>query len=91
MSDGGGAHIRVWGALLRQHRQQRGWTTVRLGALVGCDPSYITRLERGERGPPALPWLQLLADALALTDPARARFFAAAGAWPDTWDWQERT
>lgn len=41
----------AFGARLRALRQAAGWRGAALARAAGCDPSYITRLERGERHP----------------------------------------
>lgn len=72
-------------SLLRTLRDVRGWTKADLAKRAGFDPSTITRLEQGTRGPERETVIQL-AEAMALPMPDRDRLLAAAGYRSDTWD-----
>jgi transcriptional regulator with XRE-family HTH domain len=39
-----------FGAELRAHRTRRGWTQVELGAKIGYSGSYVSDVERGDKG-----------------------------------------
>lgn len=41
--------VRVTGALLRQHRESAGWSLQDAAAVLGCDPSKVSRVETGDR------------------------------------------
>jgi len=63
--------------LLRQLRAERGMTQEELAAASGISPRTISDLERGINLTPRRATNELLADALGLTGPRRARFMAA--------------
>jgi transcriptional regulator with XRE-family HTH domain len=63
-----------FGRLLRLHRTLGGWSLAQLARTVGVDPSYISRLECGNRLPSA-PVVRALCTGLGLTD-ADAQHFA---------------
>lgn len=71
-----------FGALVRQRRLELNLTMKALATKAKLDHSYISRIERGERPPPA-PWvIDQLCTALDFP-PARAmRFYWAAGVIP---------
>jgi transcriptional regulator with XRE-family HTH domain len=71
-----------FGEALRRFRVARGRSQASLAAAAGVDRSYVNRLETGERGAPALPAVEALAEALALTDPEADQLLAAAGQLP---------
>jgi predicted ATPase/transcriptional regulator with XRE-family HTH domain len=64
--------------LLRRHRRAAGLTQEELAAAAGLSVRAVSDLERGLRRSPHKDTVQLLADALALADPERAAFMAAA-------------
>lgn len=66
-----------FGQLLKQHRLQRGLTQTELSRAIGVTPSYITRLEYGERHPSRRVVLAL-AKALALPPAERDQLLASA-------------
>src|SRR6266542_3751995 len=70
-----------FGALLRQHRLNRGLTQAALAERAGLSERAIQHLERG-RGQPYHETAQRLADALALTPGQRAAFDVAAAPAP---------
>lgn len=67
-----------FGRLLTSWRESQGKTKAKLAAEAGLDPSAISRLESGDRGP---EWetVARLATALALSPVEHERFIAAAG------------
>jgi len=78
--------------LLRQYREVAGRSRNGLAREIGIDPSYLTRLERGDREPPRQPVVENVARALRLSILDRNRLLAAAGHVPlsiaqlGTWD-----
>ena len=68
--------------LLRELRESRHCSRNALAKVVGCDPSYLTRIESGDREPPRVHILDALARELRLTTNERNRFFLAAGYAP---------
>jgi transcriptional regulator with XRE-family HTH domain len=76
-----------FGALLRRYRMAMHLTQKQLAARSGVSQSAIAALERGARRPPPVARVELLADALALSDTERAELHAAVqsfNAVPDT-------
>jgi transcriptional regulator with XRE-family HTH domain len=71
-----------FGELLRRFRLTKGASQAGVAALAGMDRSYVNRLEAGERGAPAVPAVEALAQALNLTDPEADQLYAAAGHLP---------
>ncbi len=72
-----------FGERLQQHRKAKGLSQNALAREVKVDPSYINRLERGEREPPHRELVARLAEALGLADGERQRLLLAAGHVPD--------
>jgi transcriptional regulator with XRE-family HTH domain len=70
-------------ALLHQFRERRGISRNALATEIHYDPSYLSRIESGEREAPAAHIIDQLARALRLTAAERGRFFVAAGYVPD--------
>ena len=68
--------------LLRELRESRHRTRNALAKVVGCDTSYLSRIENGDREPPRVHILEALARELRLTTNERNRFFLAAGYAP---------
>lgn len=64
--------------LLRSFRERAGRSRSNLAHEVGVDPSYLTRIEHGEREPPRLHIVEALARALRLSDQDRNRLLVAA-------------
>ena|SRR5579871_6642773 len=79
-------------ALLRIYRQRLGCSRNSLAHEAGVDPSYLTRLEHGDRAPPRQYIVEAIARALRLSAPERSRLLVAAGYAPPsvmqlgTWD-----
>ncbi|MBX5491747.1 MAG: helix-turn-helix domain-containing protein [Chloroflexi bacterium] len=71
-----------FGSLLRRLREAAGLSCNELARLVAVDPSYISRLERGEREPPRRLVVERLADALGLSPIERDRLLVSAGYSP---------
>jgi predicted ATPase/DNA-binding XRE family transcriptional regulator len=67
-----------FGDLLRRHRRDAGLSQEGLAELAGLSVDAIAALERGRRRAPRPHTLRLLADALRLGAPDRARLTAAA-------------
>ena len=65
--------------LLQAARQRAGISQNQLARQVGIDPSYLNRIERGERAAPAREVVEALADALALAPAEGDDLLIAAG------------
>lgn len=70
--------------LLRSFRERAGRSRNNLAHEVGVDPSYLTRIEHGDREPPRLHIVEALARALRLAIADRNRLLVAAGYAPLT-------
>jgi transcriptional regulator with XRE-family HTH domain len=68
--------------LLRSYRDQAGMSCNELARAVAVDPSYISRLERGEREPPRRPIVERLAMSLRLSVEDQDRLLVTAGYAP---------
>jgi transcriptional regulator with XRE-family HTH domain len=68
--------------LLRSFRERDKRSRNNLAYEVGVDPSYLTRIEHGDREPPRQHIVEALARALRLTVPERNRLLVAAGYAP---------
>lgn len=64
---------------LAHYREREGLSQNALGHLADVNPSYVHRLEAGERSTPTRQIVTALAQALDLTLPERDHLFAAAG------------
>lgn len=73
---------RRFGFLLREHRERAGYARNALAHLIGADPSYLTRIEHGEREPPRAHIVDALARGLKLSTFEAAEFRVAAGFAP---------
>lgn len=69
--------------LLRQYREAAGMSANTLARRVCIDPSYITRMERGERDPARRPIVQDICHVLGLKGETADSLLAAAGYVPD--------
>lgn len=69
-------------SLLRQFREGEGRSRNALAHEVGVDPSYLTRIEHGEREPPRQHIVEALSRALRLPLQQRNRLLVAAGYAP---------
>src|SRR5215210_7356880 len=70
--------------LLRYYRDRAGLSCNELARGVGVDPSYISRLERGEREPPRRPVVERLSATLKLALDDQDRLLVSAGYAPAT-------
>jgi transcriptional regulator with XRE-family HTH domain len=70
--------------LLRSFRERTKLSCNELARTVGVDPSYISRLERGEREPPRRRVVEGLATALQLGLDDQDRLLVSAGYAPAT-------
>jgi transcriptional regulator with XRE-family HTH domain len=68
--------------LLRGFRERNGRSRNALAHEVGVDPSYLTRIEHGDREPPRQHIVEALTRALRLSVPERNRLLVAAGYAP---------
>jgi transcriptional regulator with XRE-family HTH domain len=68
--------------LLRYYRDRASLSCNELARAVGVDPSYISRLERGEREPPRRPIVERLASSLRLSLEDQDRLLVTAGYAP---------
>ena len=73
--------VTSFGGLLAQYRGSRSRHS--LAHEVGVDPSYLTRIESGERQPPKLEIIEALARTLGLIDEQRFGFIISAGHAPE--------
>lgn len=69
-------------SLLRSYREAAVRSRNNLAHEVGVDPSYLTRIEHGDREPPRQHIVEALARALRLSLPDRNRLLVAAGYAP---------
>jgi transcriptional regulator with XRE-family HTH domain len=69
-------------SLLRRFRERAGLSCNELARLVAVDPSYISRLERGEREPPRRLVVERLAAVLELPPIERDQLLVSAGYSP---------
>ena len=63
--------------ILRKFRRARGFTQNGLAIQLGYEPSYISALERSEKGPPRQDFIQRLIRGLTLTDDEQTELFKA--------------
>lgn len=68
--------------LLRLYRERRGISRNMLANLVGVDPSYLTRIENGDRGVPRQHIVEALGNELRLTREEWSYFMTSAGYAP---------
>lgn len=68
--------------LLLTFRERAGRSRNNLAHEVGVDPSYLTRIEHGDREPPRQHIVEALARALHLSVPDRNRLLVSAGYAP---------
>jgi transcriptional regulator with XRE-family HTH domain len=79
-------------SLLRSYRERSNRSRNNLAHEVGVDPSYLTRIEHGDREPPRQHIVEAIARALRLSVSDRNRLLVAAGYAPlsvvqlGTWD-----
>ncbi len=64
--DVGRLAARKFGKRVRYVRDAKGWSQMHLADLLGVTPTYIGRIESGERSP-SLPTMAKLAKALSTT------------------------
>ena len=69
-------------SLLLTFRERAGRSRNNLAHEVGVDPSYLTRIEHGDREPPRQHIVEALARALGLSVPDRNRLLVSAGYAP---------
>ncbi len=70
--------------LLRRYRDRAGMSCNELARAVGIDPSYVSRLERGEREPPRRPVVERVTEVLHLELEDQDRLLVSAGYAPAT-------
>lgn len=71
-----------FGIALRRYRRRAGQTQTELGRRVGCQASYLGRLESGIRTAPGRPMVERVAVALALSPEDADTLLMAAGHVP---------
>jgi hypothetical protein len=71
-----------FGPLMRFYRERIGKSRNALCHEVGCDPSYGTRIEAGDREPPRQHLVEAFARGLRLTPQERDRLLVAGGYAP---------
>jgi len=79
--------VSSFGALLSAYRRRADLSMNQLARASGVDPSYISRLESGQRAAPQAGVLGALMDALALETPARQELTLRAAGGEDTAAW----
>jgi len=79
-----GVRVDSFGTLLRAFRERAGCSQNSLAKRVGLSPSYINRLERGEREAPTREVVEALANTLGLSAADRDRLTLAAGHPPSS-------
>lgn len=57
-----------FGSFLESVRRTRGLQQTELASLLGINPSYISAIERGKKGPPSVRVLRKIKIALSMTD-----------------------
>jgi transcriptional regulator with XRE-family HTH domain len=67
---------------LQHFRQREGWSYNALAQEIGVDPSYVSRIARGDRERPRQPVVEALAEVMELTVPERNRLLLTAGYAP---------
>jgi transcriptional regulator with XRE-family HTH domain len=80
-----------FGSLLRSFRERAKRSRNNLAKEVGVDPSYLCRIEAGDREPPRLHVVVALGRGLRLSLSERNRLFIAAGYAPvelETISWE---
>lgn len=84
-ADGGWLRARTTavgaGAMLRMYRERAKVSGSQLATIIGCNHSFISRLERGQRQLQA-HWIPPIAAALAMTDAERDALLVAGGYAP---------
>jgi transcriptional regulator with XRE-family HTH domain len=70
--------------LLRAYRERMGLSCNEVARAVGCDPSYISRLERSEREPPRRRVVEALGLVLHLGIDEQDALLVSAGYAPAT-------
>jgi len=70
------------GVLLRSLREKKGLSSRQLGEMAGCDPSYVRRLELGDREVYRRSYLDAIAAALDLDRSDEQALYMAAGYLP---------
>lgn len=76
--------IETFAGLLAGYRMTTGISRNKLAHLVGVDPSYLTRIENGDREPPRFHIVEALARVLNLNDEQRNHLLVSAGYAPVT-------
>ncbi len=69
-------------AIMRDYREAMGSSRNALAHKVGVDPSYLTRLEHGDREPPRQHIVEAIARELGLNQEQSNHLLAAAGYCP---------
>jgi transcriptional regulator with XRE-family HTH domain len=72
------AHGRTFGPVLKESRERAGLSQSRMARTIGCDHSYVSRLEAGVRKP-SLAFVEIAAAVLELDADAATAFYHAAG------------
>lgn len=74
--------LNEFSALLRKHRENAGFSRNYLAQIAGVDPSYLTRIEHGDREPPRVSIVHCLGSALRLHGMELNTFVVTAGYAP---------
>ena len=71
----------LFGPILRQQRQSRGMLLKTLALELGMDPSYLSSIESGRKGPSPRPrFLETVREVLDLSDKEYSELSSAANA-----------
>ena len=71
------------GTYVRAAREQAGISQGQLATAIGVNPSYVARIESGERVKPAADILQRIADALDIDSGALLSFLGVRPSLPE--------
>jgi transcriptional regulator with XRE-family HTH domain len=78
--------VESFSSLLRTYRERADMSCNQLARAIGVDPSYISRLERGEREPPRRAVILGVIPALRLEAAEADRLLLSGGYAPADWE-----
>lgn len=73
-----------FGSLLRKYRQKEGVSQKELAHIIGIDPSYLSKIEHGQRTPPDRSIVTEIANALELQEEETDQLLISADYQPQT-------
>lgn len=77
-------HAASFAEMLKAFRARAGLSRNRLAIHSHIDPSFLTRIENGQRDPPRRPVVDSIMDALRLSSLDRNKMLAASGFVPES-------